>query len=175
MTSNVPTPVAVDMLDSLLQLQPGTAEHALRHARGKVVSATQASHALFFAAEGHKLSLCERLWVAYYAAYLTPQAALAAHYLEHLQAEGLDSAVLASLHAGHLDALENVRLGAILTFTRTLIQSPRHGDQTALRALQQAGLGTEEVVVLAQLIAYLSYQVRLAAGLGALFATGDAA
>ena len=61
-----------------------------------------------------------------------------------------------------------------LNFTRTLIESPVHGDQAALQALQDVGLSTEEIVVLAQLVAFMSYQVRLAAGLGALLSAGEA-
>jgi uncharacterized protein YciW len=175
MTLTVPTAVAADLLDSLLDIQPGTPLHAVRHAREKVAAATQASQDLFFAPElANNLSLTERLWVAYYAAHLTPQATLTACYLAQLQAQGIEESVLSSVRLGMLDALSDTRLAAILCFTRTLIESPVHGDQQALQALQQVGLSTEEIVVLAQLVAFLSYQVRLAAGLGALLSAGEA-
>lgn len=175
MTSTTPTAVATDLLDSLLDIQPGTPLYTVRHARDKVAAATQTSQALFFAPVlENNLSLTERLWVGYYAAYLTPQPLLAAHYLDQLQAQGIDKALRSDIESGALDALADARLAAMLRFTRTLIESPVHGDQQALQALQQQGLSTEEVVVLAQLIAFLSYQVRLASGLGALRAAGEA-
>ena len=175
MTSTAPAAVAADLLDSLLHIAPDSALHAVRHAREKVASATQASHALFFAADlDDNLSLSERLWVAYYAAYLTPQPLLSAHYLAQLRALGASEHTRSSIEDGALDALGDARLGAILRFTRTLIESPVHGDQAALTALQQQGLSTEEIVVLGQLIAFLSYQVRLVAGLGALQTLGEA-
>ncbi|NYS41464.1 CMD domain protein, partial [Pseudomonas syringae pv. actinidiae] len=46
--------------------------------------------------------------------------------------------------------------------------------KAALQALQLQGLSTAEIVVLAQLIAFLSYQVRLAAGLTAIQSAGAA-
>lgn len=161
-----------DVLDDLLGFKPGTHLHQVRHARDKVLAATQGSHAQFFDPQlADNLSLNERLLVAYFASRLTPNQLLAGYYLDQLH---VDSAVIAALDAGALDRLEDARLRAILVFTRTLIERPVEGDQQALQVLQQAGLSTAEIVVLAQLIAYLSYQVRLAAGLGALSAAGAA-
>ena len=62
----------------------------------------------------------------------------------------------------------NVRLEAMLNFTHTLITKPINADKMALSALPKAGLSTPEVVTLAQLISFVSYQVRLAAGLRAM-------
>ena len=56
----------------------------------------------------------------------------------------------------------------MLGFTRTLVRNPVEGDREALNALLAAGLETIDVVTLGQLIAFISYQVRLAAGLSAL-------
>jgi uncharacterized protein YciW len=175
MTSTTELEALPDLLDRLLDIQPGTPLHAVRHARDKVASATQGSQALFFdPALKSALSLRERLWVAYYAARLTPNATLMAHYLAQLQALTVDDALLAAVDAGAIETLDDARLAAILRFARTLIQAPVHGDQAALQALQRQGLSTEEIVVLAQLVAFLSYQVRLAAGLGALLCAGAA-
>ena len=175
MTSTAEPSAAPDLLDRLLDIQPGTPLHAVRHAREKVASATQGSQDLFFDPElENNLSLSERLWGAYYAARLTPQATLTAHYLEQLQVLGVDELVRAAVDCGAIETLNDARLRAILSFTRTLIESPVHGDQAALQALQHEGLSTAEIVVLAQLIAFLSYQVRLAAGLGALRSAGVA-
>ncbi|WP_163017446.1 CMD domain-containing protein [Pseudomonas viridiflava] len=164
-----------DLLDSLLNIAPGSPVHQIRHAREKVASATQGSQNLFFdPALDNDLSLSERLWVAYYAVRLGEQATLTAHYLKQLQALGTKASVLADVDAGAIDVLDDARLAAILRFTRTLIESPVHGDQAALLTLQHEGLSTAEIVVLAQLIAFMSYQVRLAAGLAALHSAGAA-
>ncbi|EPJ80166.1 hypothetical protein CFII64_19963 [Pseudomonas sp. CFII64] len=175
MNSIVEQPADADVLDNLLGIAPGSHLHPVRHARDKVVSATQGSHALFFNAQVQDgLSLSERLLVAYYASRLTPNERLAGYYLEQLNALKIDQALLAKVDADAVESLGDPRLQAILDFTRTLILSPVEGDQQALQVLQQAGLTTAEIVVLAQLIAFLSYQVRLAAGLSALSAAGVA-
>lgn len=165
----------VDLLDQLLGLTPGTPLHRVRHARDKVLAATQSSQEQIF--DPHRndnLTLNERLLVAYYASRLTPNSLLSEYYLEQLQALESDAGVVAALDSGRLDDLSERRLRAILHFTRVLIQAPVEGDKKALHALQQAGLSTPEIVTLAQLIAFLSYQVRLAAGLSALSAAGAA-
>ena len=69
---------------------------------------------------------------------------------------------------GDIDTLTDARLRAILAFTRTLVERPIEGDRDALLRLPAAGLATADVVTLAQLIAFMSYQTRLVAGLRAL-------
>ena len=161
--------MSTDLIDNLLDLAAPAPLYEVRHARDKVVAATQGSHDLFFARDlAGDLALVERLAVALYAASLTPQATLAEHYRQQLEAEGTAPDVVELIQNDAIDGLGDQRLRAILGFTRTLILSPVEGDQAALKQLQDAGLGTTEIVVLAQLIAYLSYQMRLFVGLSAL-------
>lgn len=149
---------AADVVDRAAGLAPGSATHTVRHTRDKVAAATQGSYeALFSPALQGGLTLPERLLVALHACRLTPAPELAAHYEERLRAEGIAA-----------DAPGDARLQAILDFTRTLIERPVEGDRAALHALPAAGLSTPAVVALSQLIAFLSYQTRLVAGLKAM-------
>lgn len=148
------SPVLPDLLTHLL-LGADSPVQGLRQARAKVTDATEGSYQALFAEDlPGSLSLQERLLVAEYACQLTPQPELAAHYLERLQ----------TLPAPP----DAVRLKAILDFTRTLVLAPVEGDRQALAPLLEAGLETRDVVTLGQLIAFISYQVRLASGLKAL-------
>ncbi|WP_083384060.1 MULTISPECIES: CMD domain protein [unclassified Cupriavidus] len=160
-----------DLVDHLAGLEAGSATHTLRHARAKVVEATQGSYAGLFDPALPGLTLPERLLVALYAARLTPSAELAAHYRARLQQAGAEPKLVQAVAEGDAEATAQAasgRLGAMLAFTRKLIERPVEGDAAALRALPAAGLSTPEVVTLAQLIAFLSYQVRLVAGLKAM-------
>ncbi|MGH8788831.1 MAG: CMD domain protein [Cupriavidus necator] len=168
-----PPTSTVDLIDQLTGLAPGSATHALRHQRGKVVAATQGSYDALFDPALPGLSLAERLLVALYAARLTPSTALAAHYRARLEQAGADASHVRAAAEGQPEDIADTRLRAMLDFTRKLIEKPVEGDKAALQALPAAGLSTPAVVTLAQLIAFLSYQVRLVAGLDALKALND--
>lgn len=161
-------PATADVVDRVAGLAAGSATHALRHQRDKVAVATQGSYDALFDPALPGLPLVQRLLVALYAARLTPAPALMAHYRERLAEAGADAALVAVAEQGDPASLADTRLRAILAFTRTLIENPVGGDEAALKTLPAAGLATPDVVTLAQLIAFLSYQVRLVAGLKAL-------
>ncbi len=65
---------------------------------------------------------------------------------------------------------DSERLRAILAFTEILTERPVEGDRAALLKLPAAGLETSEVITLAQLIAFVAYQLRVVAGLQAMAA-----
>ena len=159
---------AQDVVDQVADLGDGSPTHALRHAREKVATATQGSYEALFDAALPGLTLGERLLVALYACRLTPAPELAEHYHAHLANTPVDATALQAVDHGDIDTLTDARLRAILTFTRTLVERPIEGDRDALLRLPAAGLATADVVTLAQLIAFLSYQTRLVAGLRAL-------
>ncbi|QUP53529.1 acyltransferase [Ralstonia syzygii] len=159
---------ADDIVDQAAGLADGSATHTLRHARDKVAVATQGSHDALFDAALPGLTLGERLLVALYACRLTPAPELSAHYRARLAETPVDAAALQAVDHGDPATLADPRLRAILAFTRTLIERPIDGDRDALLHLPAAGLATPDVVTLSQLIAFLSYQTRLVAGLRAL-------
>lgn len=168
MTVNTQYDIANDLVDRVAGLTPGTATHTLRHARDKVAVATQGSYEGLFDPALEGISLVERLLVALYASRLTPSPSLAAHYRAELARHTVDAAQLSAVETGQPEDVADERLRAILTFTRKLIENPVEGDKAALQKLPAAGLTTPAVVALAQLIAFLSYQTRLVAGLQAL-------
>lgn len=166
---------ANDLVDRLAGLAPGSKTYETRHHRVKVAAATQGSYDTLFAPELPGLSLVERLLVGLYASRLTPSATLVAHYREQAIAAGADASLIVLAEQGEAGQAPSPRLAAILSFTRKLIENPVEGDREALLTLPQAGLSTPEVVVLSQLIAFLSYQVRLVAGLIAMKALEESA
>jgi uncharacterized protein YciW len=166
---------ANDLIDRLVGLTPGSKTYETRHHRAKVAAATQGSYDTLFAPALPGLSLAERLVVALYASRLTPSSTLIAHYREQAVAAGVDASLIQLAEQGEPSQAPSARLAAILAFTRKLIENPVEGDRDALLTLPQAGLSTPEVVVLSQLIAFLSYQVRLVAGLIAMKAQEESA
>ncbi|QRX82013.1 CMD domain-containing protein [Glaciimonas sp. PAMC28666] len=157
-----------DVVDRLVGLQSGSATYDLRHQRKKVVAATQGSYDTLFDPSLAGISLNERLLVALYACCLSGAATLAAHYRDRLTSLLPVPTELTAVETDAPDQLPDGRLRAMLLFTRALTQRPVEGDQAALQSLPAVGISTPAVVVLAQLIAFISYQVRVVASLKAM-------
>lgn len=159
----------VDVVDVAAGVAEGSALHAIRHARHKVVAATQGSYDALFASNlQSSLTLPERLLLALYASQLSAQPALVSHYRQRLHAESLPSEWPSLLDPVKPEAFASQRLQVLLAFTRRLTVKPVEGDREALQSLQAADLDTPSAVALAQLLAFIAYQVRLIAGLAAM-------
>jgi len=62
------------------------------------------------------------------------------------------------------------RLEAALAHAHLLVFRPRDASSAALQALLNAGWSTDDIVTLSQLVAFLSFQIRVVTGLSALAA-----
>lgn len=174
------TPPVRDFVDELAGLAPHGAVSALRAARADATGFTQGSYDALFDPRATGLSLDERLAAASYAAHLSSAPLAAQAYRERLAAQHsahrtealalLDQ--LLTSDAFEIDtAAGSGRLAVILAHTRALALLDPHPDQAALLRLKDAKLSTAEIVALSQLVAFISYQVRVVAALRALEAT----
>lgn len=168
MTTSYDASPSIDVIDATVPLAPGQATRTLRLQRDKVVAATQGSYDAMFSPTVEGLSVAERLLVALHACSVSKAATLAAHYRERLLAEGADRELIAAVGSGA--PVADARLGTVLAFTASLIERPIEGDKASVGVLAEAGLSTPAIVALGQLIAFLSYQIRVVAGLQALAA-----
>jgi uncharacterized protein YciW len=157
-----------DTLDRLLELDPGSQTYDIRHQRTKVVDATQASEDLLLNGPVDGLSVSDRLLVALLACTLTPSQALKHEYANRLTALGVPDHTIKFVASAQLDQLNDARLKQMLIFTAALITDPIKADKEALLALKASGLTTPQITALSQLVAFVSYQVRVYAGLHAL-------
>ncbi|WOD16089.1 CMD domain protein [Paraburkholderia kirstenboschensis] len=173
-TTSRSTPV-IDTADVVSQLSGLAADGdvaALRAARAEATRYTQGSYDALFSPDVVGLTLDERLYAAWYAAWLTPSVDAARFYRERLLTESHDRAT----HAAALDrivasgpaAVDDTRLAAILAHTHLLITRAAIAGPKELSTLQAAGLTTPAIVALSQLMAFVSYQVRLVATLRAM-------
>jgi len=97
------------------------------------------------------LSAAERSAIASLVASIEGDAALTEHY----RAQGLS-------------ASSSPRLEAMLRHARLVTTAPGSATPAALTALRDAGLAPRDIVALTQIVAFVSYQVRVAVGLRAL-------
>lgn len=169
-TPTFPTPTPADVIDRVVGLNSGSSTHAARHQRSKVVAATQGSYDGMFSPSVNGISVRERLLVALHVCQLSFCPALVDHYRERLLADGKASELVECIEQGKAPDPADPRLAAMLAFATKLIDKPIDGDRAAVQALVDAGLTTPSIVALAQLIAFLSYQVRATTGLQAMLA-----
>ncbi|RQU46598.1 hypothetical protein DF147_13030 [Burkholderia cenocepacia] len=162
------TPAAVpDTIDAAAGLREGDAIAALRRARSKVLLHTQLSEAALFDAALPDLSPVERLHAARYVARQSNAHALTDIYRTRLLDAGGTLDDIKRADADAFDALPR-RLGAILLHAKRLTHAPVDARAADLAALKSAGLTTSAIVALSQLIAFVAYQLRVAAAARAL-------
>jgi alkylhydroperoxidase domain protein/CMD domain protein len=184
------TTQTADLLDALLGIVPGSALAQLRAQRPEATAHTQGSYdALFTNPSATTVSPAERFATALRVAALHAEPALVEHYQGALAtmplplhqagqgqpsetssneglgaSEELIAAVLAGPDAPGLPP----RLRAILRHVNLLVIRPAAATPADLEALQQAGLSGPEIVTVSQIIAYVSFQLRVFAGLALL-------
>jgi CMD domain protein len=189
-----------DVIDALVGIQPGSALAAIRLQRAQARDNAQLSYLSLFKPDSPgDMPLRDRYAVAVFVAGLHGQTQVEAFYRDGL-AEFEGGAALAELltaeialgaatgpyghyPAGPLSAEdqpgETYRVGdanlgkplaAALEHAHLLVFHPRDAAPPALQALLDAGWTTTGIVTLSQLIAFLSFQVRVVTGLRVLAA-----
>jgi alkylhydroperoxidase domain protein len=150
----------VDVISSLAGVSSDSPLAELRALRPEAMTHSQGSyHALFDPEASTGLSDAERLTVAARVASLHGDQPATSHY----------NACLAAVSA----AGSSPRLDAMLRHAELLATRPVAARPEDLQALADAGLSTPEIVTLSQIVGFVSFQVRVLAGLR-LLGAGDA-
>src|SRR5499426_921279 len=140
-----------DVIDALVGITPGSALDAIRGRRPEARAHAQATYRALFTPEAlRSISAQERFAVGAFVAGLHGETAVAAAY------------------AARLAAIRNAlgpRLAAALEHTHMLVFHPRDAAPASLQALLDAGWSTTDIVTLSQIVAFLSFQIRVVIGL----------
>jgi CMD domain protein len=186
--------MTTDVIDQLVGIAPGDALDTLRNERPNArVNAQTSFDALFHSDELQHASQLERLAIAYWTIALS-QSPAAPFYRDLLATEdeatlaalelALPGAVTTGPYGDYPEGpltVEDVpgfhwepdaalaasigpRLAAALAHTHLLVYRPRDASADALQALLDAGWSTTGIVTLSQLVAFLSFQLRVVAG-----------
>ena len=139
-----------DLLATLADIDPGSELAQARQTRHAATQHTQGSYNVLFTQEDNDFPLAERHWLAAKVAGWHGQPVLEAHYQQRQKAS-----------AGPW-------LSAAVDFAQRLTVEPVAATPAHLTALQQAGWSPRGIVTLAQLVAFVSFQSRLLAGLRSL-------
>ncbi|MDP2374503.1 CMD domain protein [Reyranella sp.] len=182
-----------DVIDTLVGIAPGSKLDAIRAQRSEARKHAQASYtSLFEPRDWGGVTADERHAIAAFVAGLHGEPKTDVFYAAKLPV-GLRAAVATEVAAakskgpygrfpkGPLSAEDTpgptwkvsdpgrkalgARLTAAFEHTHMLVFHPRDAAAPALQALLDAGWSTTDIVTLSQLVAFLSYQIRVVAGL----------
>lgn len=157
----------VDEIDRLLG-PAAEAVRPLRDARPAVVTHAQGSYdALFAPHDPRGVSTAHRHAIALRIATLADAPALAEHHRSALPHHLVDAVTSPAV------TVEDPVLVALLAHTDLVTTRPAEATRDDLAALQAAGLDPTDIVTAAQLIAFVHFQLRVAAGLALLGADQD--
>ena len=154
-----------DIIDEAAGLAAGSAVHALRRERPEIVRLSQTSFdAALRPKDPGNFSRAERAALAERMARHFEDARLAATYAELLAAEDASAGVRA-LADPAAPAPSDARLAAVLRHVDLVTLTPEAATAGDIDRLKDAGLDDRDIVTLAGLIAFVNYQIRVAAGL----------
>jgi CMD domain protein len=186
-----------DVIDALAGIASGSTLDAIRAQRPQARVHAQAScDSLFNPLSERDASRQERFAIACFVAGLHAQPDIVAYYEKGLGEDSLRAAIGAAAAAartegpyghypkGPLSAEDKAgpfhriveptrsalgrRLAAACEHAHMLVFHPRDSAPTCLQSLIDAGWSTTGIVVVSQLVAFLSYQIRVVTGLRAL-------
>jgi len=159
----------IDVIDIAAGIAPGSARDQLRAERADIRKhAKGCQGALFAPSDDAGLTPAERYAVALWVARLDGSDALARLYRDGLIAEAGHDLVAQA----ETDPEAHPRLRRLLDHAALLTAEPARATPEHLAALAEVGLSTRAIVVLSQLIGYVSFQTRLVSGLN-LLSAGD--
>ncbi len=148
------------VIEQLIDVVPGSPVAEALEARAALLQASQANYdAVLTPQDPGGLSQALRFALAARVARLGGDAALAAHYLAGGALPASDP------------SWQSAAMSAILRHVDLIATTPRDATAADVAALQAAGVATADIVRLSQLIAFVSYQLRLIAGLRLMGAT----
>jgi CMD domain protein len=157
---------ATDVISQLAGLAAGSSLAQLRAQRPDVARYAEGSYrALLEPDDPAGVSHYEREMIALRVAVLTPSRPVAAWHRERLRGLGASDDALAAIEHFPEGGALSPRVAAILRHTDLLTLAPADATPAHIAALKAVGLGPQDIVTIAQLISFESFQVRVLAAL----------
>jgi CMD domain protein len=158
-----------DRINQLAGIDPGSRLAELRNQRLDVARFTQGSfEALLEPDDPAGVSRIERELVALRVAILTASTPLIVFHQRRLRELNVAPTKIAAVEQSANHSEFTPRESAILCHVDRLTHEPRAATPANIDALRTQGLSADAIVSIAQLIAFLSFQLRLLAGLSLL-------
>jgi CMD domain protein len=167
MTNSTEPAVGSDTIDQIAGLAAGSRLAQLRAERPEVALHAEGSYqALLEPADPAGVSRFERESIALRVAVLTPSPPVAAWHRDRLRKLGATEQNLAAIERfPEGSAGLSAREVAILRHTDRLTLAPAAASPAQIAELKEVGLSPRDIVTIAQLITFETFQIRVLAGL----------
>jgi len=150
-----------DVTDEIAGLAPGTKVAALRRERADILADTQGAYdALFHPADPGNLSARERLAMGLSVARLEHDHVLAAHFRAKLS----DAPDLVAVAEGRA-VTADPRLAVLMRHAELVTKAADQAGGAHLASLRAQGFETRDIVAATQLVAFVTFHIRVLAGL----------
>jgi CMD domain protein len=163
-----------DVVNAILGVDESSPVAALRNQKPSLVREAQEYYDSLFSPtreSAEQLPVADRAVVAIRVASHTGSSQVAAWFDAIAREEGVEPATIArATDVGDFWSDES-RLAAAIRHADLLVTAPSEATPSDLEALKRAGYSPAAIVALSQTIAFVTYQVRLVAGLRALAAS----
>ncbi|PWK71551.1 hypothetical protein [Aminobacter sp. AP02] len=154
-----------DVIAGIVGVEPGSELAAVVAGRADIMALTQQTHdGALTPVEPGGLSHAERAALACRIAKINDDKDFEEHFealLEKAGASG-DTARIADIW---FDGGNNARFKALIRHVDLVAHAPKDATRRDIELLQEAGLTDADIVRLSELVAFCSYQIRVAAGL----------
>jgi len=154
-----------DLIAAIVGIEQGTRLAEVVAGRADIMALTQQTHdgALTPRVPGG-ISHAERAALAWRIAKINDQKAFEDHFEAMLEMAGApdDAARLADIW---FDGGSDPRSRALIRHVDLVAHSPKEATRGDIELLQKAGIADDDIVRLAELVAFVSYQIRVAVGL----------
>lgn len=155
-----------DVMNDILELTVASELSKLREQRPELKRLTQSSYdAALNPAEPRNFSPMERAALAGRMARLWKSSELAAHYDDLLQSQGGDAFYVSVSNPELQIEGATHRQQAIIRHVDLITLKPKQATRSDIDKLDAAGLDDRDIVTLANLIAFVNYQILVASGL----------
>jgi len=162
--------ISSDVIDQILGIDASSPIVVLRSQRPELAVQMQDYYDALFEptdASAAEFSREERLLTAIRVASHTGSMSVIAWYARLAAGEGIEGSTVDRVRDVATPWQEATRLGAAMRHADLVTTAPSQTSPETLEALKAAGFSPAGIVSLAQVIAYVSYQLRLIAGLRA--------
>jgi uncharacterized protein YciW len=160
-----------DVIDRILGPEAAAAVAPLREQKPELATQMQDYYdAVFDPAEDSAAALSkdERWLIAVRTASHTGSSAVVDWYSTEALESGVDASAIATANNVATPWSDEPRMGAIMRHVDLIVTRPVDSSRADIEALANAGLSPTAIVALSQVVAYVSYQLRLIAAFRAL-------